>query len=346
VDGLEGFDYALPPELIAQVPLERREDSRLLVLHRTDGTIAHRSMRDLPRLLRRGDLLVLNDTRVLPARLPGVKESGGRIEVLLLERLSGSPGQAVWACLLARAPRPGGRFVAGEGVVGTVLTREGERGTVLLERDGGELDAALERAGRVPLPPYIRRGQDHDTDAEDRERYQTLHARVPGAAAAPTAGLHFTPRLLRRLADGGVDSAFLTLHVGLGTFLPLRSARLEDHVMHEEAYHVPPDTAEAVRRTRSRGGRVVAVGTTVVRALEDSAGEAGEGRCRLFIRPGFRFRVVDALVTNFHLPRSTLLVLVSALAGRERVLAAYAEAVRERYRFLSYGDAMLVADPA
>ena len=341
---LDEFDYELPRERIAQHPLPRRDDARLLVLDRASGRLDDSCVRELPRWLEAGDLLVFNDTRVVPARLLGRKASGGRVELLLVERVS--PGEPVWRCLLraSRKPASGARLELADDLWATVLGREADGlWLVALATSSPSLDTALERAGRMPLPPYIERAPAED----DRERYQTVFARRPGAVAAPTAGLHFTPELLGALAAAGVGAAWLTLHVGPGTFEPVRAEEVDDHVMHAEAFEIPEATAEAVRGARERGGRIVAVGTTVVRALEHAAEREGEvgaarGACRLFVRPGFRFRVVDALLTNFHLPRSTLLLLVAAFAGRERVLEAYAHAVREGYRFYSYGDAMLV----
>jgi S-adenosylmethionine:tRNA ribosyltransferase-isomerase len=296
------FDYPLPEELIAQEPLEARDASRLLVLP-PEGAPRHGAFADLPDLLAAGDLLVFNDTKVIPARLVGHKESGGKVELLLVEPLGQELGRRWRAMGQASKPiRPGARLAFGE-LTARVEAVLGEGFyDVVLDREGETLESALERAGRVPLPPYIRR----DPTPADRARYQTVWARAPGSAAAPTAGLHFTDRLLGRLAARGVERAALTLHVGPGTFLPLRGDQLEAHRMHAERYEVPP------------------------------------GRTDLFVRPGHAFRAVDGLVTNFHLPRSTLLVLVCALGGTERVLAAYREAVARRYRFFSYGDAMLV----
>jgi S-adenosylmethionine:tRNA ribosyltransferase-isomerase len=339
------FDYDLPPESIAQQPAPRGE-SRLLVMDR-EGPERHRTVRDLPRLLRPGDLLVLNDTRVIPARLYGRRAGsgpdGGKIEILLTEKL----GDRDWDALVkpGRRAKPG--TVVAFDAANTGLTAE------VIEKDPSSrhrlrfsepVEPHLDRLGHVPLPPYIHRPDE----AADRERYQTVYAREPGAIAAPTAGLHFSEDLLREIADAGIDTAAVTLHVGLGTFKPVTAERVEDHRMERERWEVPEAAAEAIRRTRDRGGRVVAVGTTVVRTLESAALAgggtiaAGNGATELFITPGFRFQAVDVLLTNFHLPQSTLLMLVSAFAGRERVLAAYAEAVRERYRFYSYGDAMLV----
>lgn len=346
---LSEFEYDLPEDRIAQVPAARRDGSRLLALGRSTGAARHLAFSELPSALRPGDLLVVNDTRVRPARLRGAKETGGRIEMLLLE-----PGEeeGVWRCLLdaSRPPARGSRLVFPEGLVATVGERSGETWTVSLAAEGENAIAAVERAGEVPLPPYIRRGEKDPRAAEDRERYQTIFARETGSAAAPTAGLHFTSEVVEALERKEIGLATVTLHVGIGTFLPIRTEDLEGHRMHEEAFRIPEATASAILRTRRRGGRVVAVGTTTVRTLETRAGDdgsvaPGEGRSDLFIRPGHRFRAVDGMLTNFHLPRSTLLVLVCAFAGRERVLAAYREAIERGYRFYSYGDAMLVADP-
>jgi len=341
------FDYELPADRIAQEPAAERDASRLLTLDRASGETGHRRFLDLPDLARPGDLLVLNDTRVLRARLAGRKRTGGRVELLLLEPAGEDPD--TWRCLV-RASKPvrdGARIDLTGGAVAEVLGRDEDAWRVRLQAEGGTADV-LERAGRTPLPPYIRRGEDDPRERLDRERYQTVFARSPGAVAAPTAGLHFTPRVLEALAGRDVRTAFLTLHTGEGTFLPVRSERVEEHRMHAERFEIPERTAEAVGAARSRGGRVIAVGTTVVRTLEANASDdgsvrAGSGRCDLFIRPGHRFRVTDALLTNFHLPRSTLLMLVCAFAGTARVLEAYREAVRAGYRFYSYGDAMWIA---
>ena len=334
---VEDFDYHLPEALIARHPPERRGESRLLALGADDADPRDLHFRDLPDLLRPGDLLVFNDTRVIPARLFGHKETGGRVEVLV-ERLLG-PHEALVHLRASKAPRPGMRLLLEGGVEAEVVDRREALFQVrFLSRT--PLLELLERHGHVPLPPYI----DRADEPLDRERYQTVFARRPGAVAAPTAGLHFDEAMLERLADAGVERAFVTLHVGAGTFQPVRVERVEDHVMHAEWLDVPEAVVTAVARARARGGRVVAVGTTALRALE-SAAQGGrlqpfQGETRLFVYPGYRFRVVDALITNFHLPRSTLLMLVSALAGRERVLAAYRHAVERRYRFFSYGDAM------
>ncbi len=333
------FDYELPASSIAQEPAPRGE-SRLLVLDR-GGSERHARVRDLPRLLRAGDLLVVNDTRVIPARLFGRRAAGGgRIELLLVERLS----EREWSALvkLGKRARPGTAIELAPGLDAEVVDKD-EEGRYRL-RFSAPVEPHLERLGHVPLPPYIHRP---DTP-EDRERYQTVYARSPGAIAAPTAGLHFSEELLREIEEAGVPIARVTLHVGIGTFKPVTAERIADHRMDRERYEIGEEAAAAIRRTRERGSRVVAVGTTVVRTLESAAlaggGEvrAGAGATQLFITPGFRFQVVDALLTNFHLPRSTLLMLVSAFAGRERILAAYEEAIRAGYRFYSYGDAMLV----
>ena len=332
------FDFALPPELIAQEPVEPRDAARLLVVERGAGVRSHRHVRDLPGLLARGDLLVLNDTRVMAARLAGVREdTGGRVELLLIRRV----GEGAWASLMrpARAAVRGRRLrlEAGDGNLGAMVEgREGDLVTVAFDRN---FDPAT--VGAVPLPPYIRdyRG--------DPERYQTVYAREAASAAAPTAGLHFTPALFAALEEAGIGSAFVTLEVGPGTFRPVRADDPAEHVLDAERYRIPPETAEAINVTKAAGGRVVAVGTTVVRTLEHVArlGESiapGEGWCDLMILPGHRYRAVDALLTNFHLPRSTLLMLVAAFLGREKTLAAYDEAVRRAYRFYSFGDAMLI----
>lgn len=332
------FDYDLPPERIAQHPAPRGE-SRLLVLDR-EGPERHRRVRDLPDLLRPGDLLVINDTRVIPARLFGRRPGGGQIEILL----TGKAGDREWDALVkpGRRAKPGTVLTLDEGLTAEITEKE-ETGRHRL-RFSEPIEPHLERLGHMPLPPYIQR----EDEAEDRERYQAVWARTPGAIAAPTAGLHFTREILDRLAATGVEIAEVTLHVGLGTFKPVTADRIEDHRMESERWEVSETTAEAIRRTRERGGRVVAIGTTVVRTLESAAlaggGEvhAGSGATELFITPGFQFRVVDVLLTNFHLPKSTLLMLVSAFAGREKVLSAYEEANRESYRFYSYGDAMLL----
>ena len=337
------FDFDLPEALVAQTPVTPRDASRLLVLPR-GGPVEHRGFADLPGLLRQGDLLVFNDTRVIPARLVGQKAgSGGRAELLLLEPLEGEMGSR-WRAMgqASKALKAGAALRFGPlGALVEAALGEGFY-EVRLDREGPALEAALAEVGKIPLPPYIRR----ELDADDVERYQTIFAVSPGSAAAPTAGLHFTPGLLAALEARGVERAAVTLHVGAGTFLPFRGETLDEHRMHEERYLVPEATAQAFAACRARGGRVVAVGTTALRTLESACRggrlEAGAGRTSLFVRPGYRFEAVDWLVTNFHLPRTTLLVLVCALGGTERVLAAYRQAVDEKYRFFSYGDALLV----
>ena len=332
------FDYGLPEELIAQEPLPERDASRLLVLPRERGQAEHRMVRDLPAVLRPDDLLVVNDARVIPARVRGRKEgTGGNVELLLVEPLGGTDWLA-----LSRSSKPlrAGTAVEAHGARLQILESRGEGEVVVrLPAEGEDLWRYLDEAGEMPLPPYI----DRPASAADRERYQTIFARARGAVAAPTAGLHFTPRLIDELRSRGIRVAQITLHVGPGTFLPVRARRVEDHRMHRERYHVPAETAEAVNAAR---GRVVAVGTTALRTLEAAHdGEAlheGPGSTDLFIAPGYRFRAVQGLFTNFHLPRSTLLMLVSAFAGLARVRAAYEEAIAQRYRFFSYGDAMLI----
>jgi S-adenosylmethionine:tRNA ribosyltransferase-isomerase len=347
---LSDFDYHLPEELVAQEPVSPRDASRLLVLP-SAGPPDHRTFAELDRLLEPGDLLVFNDTKVIPARLVGRKArstgsgqaSGGKVELLLCEPLEGGTGRRWRAMGQASKPIRAGAALEFDGLSARVVASEGEGFYVVeLDREGAALEAALARAGRIPLPPYIRR----EPGDLDRSRYQTIWAREPGSAAAPTAGLHFTEALLARLDARGVRRARVTLHVGPGTFLPVRGDSIEHHRMHPERYEVPRETAGEIAACRARGGRVVAVGTTSVRTLESAFdGERvapASGRTELFIRPGHAFRAVDAMVTNFHLPRSTLLMLVCAFSGTERVLEAYRDAVARRYRFFSYGDAMLL----
>lgn len=337
------FDYDLPSEQIAQYPLSERSASRMLVVDGARATYTDHAFRELPELLAPGDLLVFNDTRVLPARLYGRKRnSGGRVEVLL-ERLD-ADGQGGLAHVRAsRSPAPGTVLALAGGALEATVTGRCEDLYTLDFGPGVPLAERLERFGEVPLPPYIERAPE----ADDATRYQTVYARVPGAVAAPTAGLHFDASVLEALAALGVETTQVTLHVGAGTFRPLRGERVEDHAMHAEYVQVPAAACAAIAGARARGGRVVAVGTTVVRSLEsaaagDGAVEPFTGETRLFLRPGARFRVVDGLVTNFHLPRSTLLMLVCAFGGYDCVMAAYRHAVAAGYRFFSYGDAMLV----
>lgn len=338
------FSYQLPQELIAQHPLKERSASRLLQLDGATGASFHRQFRDLPELLNRGDLLVFNDTRVLPARLFAVKATGGRTEILI-ERLTGE--FTALAHLRASKTPKDGSFLAiaadrDAPPSDTQIEVQGRQGTLFELRSQEPLGPLLARHGHMPLPPYIERGDD----ASDQERYQTVYARREGAVAAPTAGLHFDEEILGRLRDTGVDSAYVTLHVGAGTFQPVRTEDVREHAMHAEYLEVDAELCARVEATRARGGRVVAVGTTAVRSLETAAASGTLapylGDTRLFIYPGYAFRCVDAMITNFHLPESTLVMLVCAFSGREAILAAYAEAVRERYRFFSYGDAMFL----
>ena len=339
------FRYELPPALIAQAPLARRSASRLLVVPPAPAPFADHVFHELPALLAPGDLLVFNDTRVIPARLFGSKQTGGRVEILV-ERLLGD-GEARAQLGVSKTPKPGARIALDAGGEAEVLGRDGEFFHLRFHVAEG-LEAWLEHAGRLPLPPYLQR----EPGADDAERYQTVFARQAGAVAAPTAGLHFDQPLLDALAARGVQSGHVTLHVGAGTFQPVRVDDLSEHVMHSEWINVGAALVEQVRRTRAAGGRVIAVGTTVVRALESAmqptdANPDGElrpfeGESRLFILPGYRIRSVDAMVTNFHLPESTLLMMVSAFAGKDRVFAAYDHAIAAGYRFFSYGDAMLL----
>ena len=330
------FDYELPPGLIAQSPTQPRDSSRLMVLHRETGTIEHRRFRDIGDYLRPGDVLVLNDTRVIPARLLGNKETGGQVEVLLLHR-----EQAGCRALVRPGKRleVGTRLTLGEGdhTVSAVVVERGEDGSRLLTFDD---EAHLHEAGEVPLPPYIH------TPLEDPERYQTVYARQPGSAAAPTAGLHFTPELLEALQEQGVGVVYVTLNIGLDTFQPVRESDPTHHTIHREYVQLSPEAVGALNRARQAHGRIVAVGTTGVRVLEqgchEGVFESFHGWCGLYILPGHRFRGVDVLLTNFHLPRSTTLLLTAAFAGRERLLSAYQEAIEQGYRFYSFGDGMLV----
>ena len=348
------FDYILPPELIAQEPLEHRTDSRMLVLDRTSTGVLHRHSRDIPEFLRPGDLLVLNDTRVFAARAFGTwADTPGKVEILLVEPDPDGAADPLRWIALCRSSRPmqaGHAMLLAEGHLrATVLGPRDDEGKVRLQLDpDSDLFDVMDRYGVPPVPPYIRREKEDARILLDRTRYQTVYAHDRGAVAAPTAGLHFTPELLAALEAKGVPHVFVTLHVGPGTFKPVQCDRIEDHVMDAERYVVSEETARAVRDAKARGGRVVCVGSTSVRTLETVAarhdGEvvAESGRSRLFIHPPYDFRVTDAMLTNFHLPKSTLLMMISALAGRERILDAYAEAIRERYRFYSYGDCMLI----
>lgn len=334
------FYYDLPEELIAQTPLARRDGSRLLVLDKSTGALEHRHFYDLPDFLREGDCLVLNNSRVLPARLLGCRRSGGSVELVLLRDL----GEGRWECLSrpGRKTKPGTELIFGNReLTATVLAvAEGGNRIVQFHYEGIFLEV-LERLGKMPLPPYIRE------ELADAERYQTVYSKELGSAAAPTAGLHFTEELLEKIRQRGVKVCYVTLHVGLGTFRPVKEEEIEDHPMHAEFCIVPEETARAVTETKKAGGRIVAVGTTSCRTLESFSLEDGtlpatSGWTDIFIYPGYRFKCIDALVTNFHLPESTLIMLVSALAGREHILNSYKTAVEEKYRFFSFGDAMFI----
>jgi S-adenosylmethionine:tRNA ribosyltransferase-isomerase len=347
---LKEFDYLLPRELIAQEPLKERDSSRLMVLNRQKLTIEHSSFSKLPKYITRGDLLVANDTRVIPARLYGKKQTGGRAEVLLLRFLEyEGAGAQTWECLInsRRKLKPHTELSFSPVLRGEVLEAAGGGRWRMKFCYQGSFAAALNAAGKTPLPPYISRG-DHEIPEElDRERYQTVYAACDGAVAAPTAGLHFTQALIDEISTAGAEISFITLHVGLGTFQPIREENIENHRMHEEFYHLGPEAAERINQTRRAGGRIICIGTTAARTIEtlavpDGTVQTGEGFTDLYIYPGYTFKAVDALITNFHLPRSSLLLLVSALAGQELIQKAYAEAIRERYRFYSYGDAMLI----
>jgi len=357
------FFYDLPQELIAQTPIERRELSRLLCMDRTSGRLEHRQFFELPELLREGDVLVLNDSRVMPARLLGTRESGGAAEIVLLREAQSSvkpPSATTWLCLVrpGRKIRTGTKLFFGNGELTAVITGETEGGNRLIKfsvnseaphaasggpapEPRGSFLEILEKLGKMPLPPYI-----HE-ELEDSERYQTVYSRVTGSAAAPTAGLHFTDELLCGVKARGAEVCFITLHVGLGTFRPVKADEIERHDMHAEYFIIPGETAEKVNSARANGRRVIAVGTTSCRALESCADEAGiitpySGFTEIFIYPGYKFKCIDGLITNFHLPESTLIMLVSAFSSLENVLNAYRAAIDERYRFFSFGDAMLI----
>ncbi len=335
------FYFDLPPELIAQDPLEDRSASRLLVLDRESGDVSHHVFREIVDYLAPGDCLVLNDTKVIPARLLGEREgTGARVEVLLLKRRQGD----IWETLVkpGKKCRPGTKLSFGGGLLKAEVLETVEEGNRLIRFEyEGIFEETLDRLGEMPLPPYITH------KLQDRNRYQTVYARYEGSAAAPTAGLHFTEELLQRIEEKGVKTAYVTLHVGLGTFRPVKEEKILEHHMHTEYYQVSEKAADIINGVKDAGGRVVCVGTTSCRTIESAADEngrvrEGSGNTQIFIYPGYHFKVLDALVTNFHLPESTLVMLVSALAGREKVLQAYQEAVRERYRFFSFGDAMLI----
>ena len=334
------FYYELPEELIAQTPLEKRDSSRLLHLDKMTGEMEHRHFYDLPEYLRPGDCLVVNDTRVLPARLLGCRKTGGSVELVLLRDL----GEGRWECLSrpGRKTKPGTELFFGDGELTATVEAVAEGGNRIVQfHFQGIFLEVLERLGKMPLPPYIKE------ELQDAERYQTVYSRELGSAAAPTAGLHFTPELLQRIEEMGVKVCSVTLHVGLGTFRPVKEEEIEDHEMHSEFCVISPETAETINAVKRSGGRVIAVGTTSCRTLESFAAEdgtiaPGSRWTDIFIYPGYRFKCIDGLVTNFHLPESTLVMLVSALAGREHILRAYETAVQMRYRFFSFGDAMLI----
>ncbi len=338
---LKDFDYELPKELIAQVPLKERTASRLMVVNREKGTVENKTFTDLIDYLNKGDLLVLNNTRVIPARLYGTKkETGAAIEFLLLKRLS----LTRWEVILkpGKKAKPGAEFVFGDGSLSAKIIDFTEDGGRIVEFSyEGVFEEILDRFGQMPLPPYI------TEKLEDRERYQTVYAKFDGSAPAPTAGLHFTDAFFEKITEKGIGIAFVTLHVGLGTFRPVKCENILEHKMHTEHYFINEETASMVNETKERGGKIVAVGTTSVRVLETAADENGrvsacEGDTDIFIYPGYKFKTVDRLVTNFHLPQSTLLMLISALYNREKILEAYEEAIREKYRFFSFGDAMMI----
>ncbi|MBQ6294028.1 MAG: tRNA preQ1(34) S-adenosylmethionine ribosyltransferase-isomerase QueA [Lachnospiraceae bacterium] len=340
---LSEFDYELPKELIAQDPLEDRSASRLLVLNKDTGDCEHRIFREIPQLLRPGDCLVINNTKVIPARLIGARKgSGGAVEVLLLKRIPGQENS--WETLVkpGKKARIGTKIAFGDGLLSCEVTDIVEEGNRIVRFSfDGIFEEILDRLGQMPLPPYITH------ELKDKTRYQTVYAKYDGSAAAPTAGLHFTKELLDEIRNKGVDIAEITLHVGLGTFRPVKAETVEEHHMHSEFWQIDETAAAKINAAKMRGGRVIAVGTTSCRTLESAAKEdgtveAGSGWTDIFIYPGYRFKCIDALITNFHLPKSTLVMLVSALAGREHILAAYEEAIRERYRFFSFGDAMFI----
>jgi S-adenosylmethionine:tRNA ribosyltransferase-isomerase len=338
---LQNYDYELPERLVAAHPAPERESARLLVLDRATGGLRHHSFSELPELLDSGDVIVVNDTRVVPARLCGRKESGGRVEFLVLSAPNGSC-EHVGECLVKGKPRIGSRVSLPGGIEAETIDYTGPGRAMVRFRSERPFAQVLGEVGQVPLPPYLRR----EAEAADRERYQTVYAEREGAVAAPTAGLHFSPGLLEALRGRGVEVLRLTLHVGYASFMPLRCEDVRDHTIHSEPAEVGAEVARAINRARGAGKRIVAVGTTTTRALEWAAGPEGvdarSGACDLYIYPGFKFRAVDRLITNFHLPKSSLLLLVSAFAGREAILNAYREAVDHGYRFYSYGDAMLI----
>lgn len=334
------FYYELPPELIAQEPIKNRSDSRLLCLDKISGKTQHKHFYDIVDMLERGDCLVLNDTKVIPARLYGVREdTGGAIEFLLLRRISTDE----WEVILkpGRRAKPGARFIFGDELTAEVESVTDDGARIVKFEFEGIFEEVLDRLGEMPLPPYITK------KLEDKSRYQTVYAKNSGSAAAPTAGLHFTPELLDKIRNKGVDIQFVTLHVGLGTFRPVKVENIDEHHMHSEYYYLPQTAADAINKAKAAGGRIISVGTTATRVLETAGAKGSEltecsGWTDIFIYPGYAFKAMDGLITNFHLPESTLVMLVSAFAGREHILHAYAEAVRQRYRFFSFGDAMFI----
>jgi len=340
---IDEFDYELPQELIAQTPLAQRDQSRLLVLHRTTGQLEHRHFYDIVDFLQPDDLLVVNDSKVIPARIFGTRiNTGGVVEVLMLKALE----ENVWEVLVkpGKKARPGQQLEFNGEMTGTVLEilEDGKR-KIRFEHNGDSIYEVLDRIGKMPLPPYI------TEQLKDQNRYQTVYAKELGSAAAPTAGLHFTQEILERIRNKGVKVANVTLHVGLGTFRPVKETEITKHIMHSEYFSIPEETIRLIRETKKKGGRVISVGTTATRTLESGFDHdlncvRSSGDTDIFIYPGYKFKVIDALITNFHLPKSTLVMLVSALAGREKVLNAYQEAVEQRYRFFSFGDAMFICD--
>lgn len=334
------FDYDLPEELIAQTPIEPRDASRLMILNKTTGAMEHVHFHDIIRYLNPGDCLILNDTRVIPARIYGTKDTGATVEFLLLKQTENN----LWECLAGpgRKAKEGSHFTFGGGILEGTVEKVLENGNRLLRfACEGNIYAVLDQIGQMPLPPYIKE------KLENQERYQTVYARELGSAAAPTAGLHFTPELLEQIRAKGVKIGYVTLHVGLGTFRPVKVENIENHLMHTEHYHMPQETADLINETKASGGRVISVGTTSCRTLESVATKNGricedDDDTSIFIYPGYEFKCIDALITNFHLPESTLIMLVSALAGRENILKAYKTAVQMRYRFFSFGDAMFI----